>query len=252
MMAYAFARFSFHGRTVLFGLLLLGLMVPAMMMLIPQFLLAKRLMLLDSLWGLVVRAWWEDHVRRKTEPNHRWTYIDFAGGNSSFPASLFHSFGGFDEDFFCYLEDLDLGVRGQLTGWKCWYVPSTLVRHKKSATAGNYSIFKAYHVERNRLFCLWKWMPRYLVFVSPLFTLNRYAMQAYAVHTHQGLSAEFVKEYSAARLFLLPRLFLLGVGGLFGAEWADGHTLLRWLVGAGGLHCPIIGRTIIARFPSPS
>ena len=111
--------------------------------------------------------------------------------------------GGFDEDFFCYLEDLDLGVRGQLTGWKCWYVPSTRVRHKKSATAGNYSVFKAYHVERNRLYCLWKWMPRYLVFVSPLFTLNRYAMQAYAVHTHQGLSAEFVKEYSAARLFLL-------------------------------------------------
>ena len=111
--------------------------------------------------------------------------------------------GRFDEDFFCYLEDLDLGVRGQLAGWKCWYVPSTLVRHHKSATAGNYSVFKAYHVERNRLYCLWKWMPRFLVFVSPLFTLNRYAMQAYAVHTHQGLSAEFMKEYSTARLFLL-------------------------------------------------
>ena len=55
------------------------------------------------------------------------------------------------------------------------------VRHKKSATAGNYSVFKAYHVERNRLYCLWKWMPRFLVFVSPLFTLNRYAMQGYAV-----------------------------------------------------------------------
>ncbi len=111
--------------------------------------------------------------------------------------------GGFDEDFFCYLEDLDLGVRAQLAGWKCWYVPSTLVRHRKSATAGNYSVFKAYHVERNRLYCLWKWMPRFLVFVSPLFTMNRYAMQAYAVHTHQGLSAEFVKEYSVPRLFLL-------------------------------------------------
>ena len=111
--------------------------------------------------------------------------------------------GGFDEDFFCYLEDLDLGVRAQLAGWKCWYVPSALVHHKKSATAGNYSVFKAYHVERNRLYCLWKWMPRFLVFVSPLFTLNRYAMQAYAVHTHQGLSADFVKEYSTARLVLL-------------------------------------------------
>jgi GT2 family glycosyltransferase len=111
--------------------------------------------------------------------------------------------GGFDEDFFCYLEDLDLGVRGQLAGWKCWYVPDALVRHRKSATAGNYSVFKAYHVERNRLYCLWKWMPRFLVFVAPLFTLNRYAMQAYAAHTHQGLSADFVREYSVARLFVL-------------------------------------------------
>ena len=109
--------------------------------------------------------------------------------------------GGFDEDFFCYLEDLDLGVRAQLAGWKCWYVPATRVCHRKSATAGNYSVFKAYHVERNRIYCLWKWMPRFLVFVSPLFTLNRYAMQAYAAHTHQGLSADFVKEYSTARLF---------------------------------------------------
>ena len=111
--------------------------------------------------------------------------------------------GGFDEDFFCYFEDLDLGVRGQLAGWTCWYVPGTRVRHRKSATAGNYSVFKAFHVERNRLYCLWKWMPRFLVFVSPLFTLNRYAMQGYAAHTHQGLSAEFVKEYSLTRLFFL-------------------------------------------------
>ena len=54
MMAFAFARFDFPGRRVLFGLLLLGLMVPTMMLLIPQFLLAKKMMLLDSLWGLVV------------------------------------------------------------------------------------------------------------------------------------------------------------------------------------------------------
>jgi len=53
LMAYAFARFRFPGRTLLFGLLLIGLMVPTMMLIIPQFLLAKQLMLLDSLWGLV-------------------------------------------------------------------------------------------------------------------------------------------------------------------------------------------------------
>lgn len=54
MMAYALARFSFPGRTVAFGLILVGLMVPGMMMLIPQFLLAKKLLLLNSLWGLIV------------------------------------------------------------------------------------------------------------------------------------------------------------------------------------------------------
>jgi ABC-type glycerol-3-phosphate transport system permease component len=54
MMAYALARFDFPGRTVAFVLILIGLMVPGMMMLIPQFLLAKKLLLLNSLWGLIV------------------------------------------------------------------------------------------------------------------------------------------------------------------------------------------------------
>ena len=54
MMAFAFARFRFPGALLLFALLLVGLMVPTMMLLIPQFLLAKHLLLLDSLLGLVV------------------------------------------------------------------------------------------------------------------------------------------------------------------------------------------------------
>ena len=54
MMAYAFARFAFPGREVLFKVLLLGLMIPAMMLIIPQFVLAKNFGLIDSLTGLVV------------------------------------------------------------------------------------------------------------------------------------------------------------------------------------------------------
>ena len=53
MMAYAFARFRFPGRMLLFGCLLIGLMVPTMMLIIPQFLLARDLSLLNSLPGLV-------------------------------------------------------------------------------------------------------------------------------------------------------------------------------------------------------
>lgn len=54
MMAYAFARFEFRGRETIFRILLIGLMVPAMMLIIPQFVLAKYLGLLDSLAGLIV------------------------------------------------------------------------------------------------------------------------------------------------------------------------------------------------------
>lgn len=54
MMAYAFARFDFPGREWLFRILLLGLMIPAMMLIIPQFVLAKYLGLLDSYQGLIV------------------------------------------------------------------------------------------------------------------------------------------------------------------------------------------------------
>lgn len=54
MMAYGFARFDFPGKEVMFRLLLLGLVVPAMMLIIPQFVLAKQLGLVDTLAGLVV------------------------------------------------------------------------------------------------------------------------------------------------------------------------------------------------------
>jgi multiple sugar transport system permease protein len=54
MMAFAFARFDFAGKEVIFRVLLAGLTIPAVMLLIPQFVLAKNLHLLDSLGGLIV------------------------------------------------------------------------------------------------------------------------------------------------------------------------------------------------------
>lgn len=54
MMAYAFARFRFPGRELLFKVLLLGLMIPPIMLIIPQFILAKYLGLIDSMTGLIV------------------------------------------------------------------------------------------------------------------------------------------------------------------------------------------------------
>ncbi len=54
MAAYAFARFRFPGRTLMFWTMMLGLMVPSVVILVPQFVLARSLHLTDSLTGLVV------------------------------------------------------------------------------------------------------------------------------------------------------------------------------------------------------
>ncbi len=54
MLAFAFARYEFPGRRVLFGAMLFTIMVPGLVLLIPQFVLARNLGLLNSLWGLII------------------------------------------------------------------------------------------------------------------------------------------------------------------------------------------------------
>lgn len=68
--------------------------------------------------------------------------------------------GGFDEDFFCYVEDVDLGFRLRLMGHRCLLVPRAVVYHIGSATTGGQrSDFSAYHGHRNMVWCFVKNMP---------------------------------------------------------------------------------------------
>jgi len=71
--------------------------------------------------------------------------------------------GGFDEDFFCYIEDVDLGFRLRLAGHRCLLVPSAVVRHIGSATTGGQrSDFSVYHGHRNLVWAYVKNMPGWL------------------------------------------------------------------------------------------
>jgi GT2 family glycosyltransferase len=65
--------------------------------------------------------------------------------------------GPFDEDFFAYCEDVDLGWRGQLAGWRCLYVPTAVVYHRLSATGGGK--IASYYTGRNFLYVLAKDYP---------------------------------------------------------------------------------------------
>lgn len=53
LLAYAFARMQFWGKEILFYALLVGMMIPPVMLIIPQFIITKQLGLLDTLPGLV-------------------------------------------------------------------------------------------------------------------------------------------------------------------------------------------------------
>jgi GT2 family glycosyltransferase len=67
--------------------------------------------------------------------------------------------GGFDEDYFCYSEDVDLGFRMRLLGYQSWYAPDSIAHHVGSATTGLRSDFTMYHGFRNGIWTYVKNMP---------------------------------------------------------------------------------------------
>ena len=79
---------------------------------------------------------------------------------------------GFDEDFFSYHEDVDLGFRLRLQGFRCLYVPGAVVQYIGSATYGAQSDFALYHWQRNFIWSfvqnmpsalLWQALPAHLI-----------------------------------------------------------------------------------------
>jgi GT2 family glycosyltransferase len=81
-------------------------------------------------------------------------------GAALYRRDAFAEAGGFDESFFCYFEDVDLGLRLGLMGYRCLYVSDAVVYHVGSATTGGQqSNFAVYHGHRNLVWTYFKDMP---------------------------------------------------------------------------------------------
>lgn len=81
------------------------------------------------------------------------------GGAALYTRPLLDEIGLFDEDFFMYLEDVDIASRARLAGWTCLFQPQARVLHAHSATAGEGSPFKSYQLGRNKVWTLIKNVP---------------------------------------------------------------------------------------------
>jgi GT2 family glycosyltransferase len=99
----------------------------------------------------------------------------------------FDEVGGFDEQYFCYFEDVDLGFRLRLRGYRCLYVHSAVVRHVSSGLAGYRSDFAVYHGERNAVWTFFKDMPSLLLWLYlPLHVVMNIAALAHFTRRGQG------------------------------------------------------------------
>lgn len=97
--------------------------------------------------------------------------------------SEFLKVGGFDERYFAYLEDLDLGFRLRLAGHRCIYVPESTVLHVGSPSTGRTSDFTVFHAQRNMVWTYAKNMPSPLVwlYLPEHLLVNLLALAAYSV-----------------------------------------------------------------------
>lgn len=103
-----------------------------------------------------------------------------------YSAAMLSQIGGFDEDFFAYADDADLGFRGRIAGWKAVYTPAAVVHHRGGSTLGRYSSKRLFLIERNRIWLVAKLFPLRLWPLVPIYFLRRVWATAFAVSQESG------------------------------------------------------------------
>lgn len=121
-------------------------------------------------------------------------------GAALYRRSLFDRIGLFDEDFFAYLEDVDLNLRLNRAGCKGYYVPAAKVYHIGSASSGSkFNPFTIRLSTRNSIYLLLKHYSLFLFlrflpaiamyqFCWLLFTIKKGYLRAYCQGMGQALT----------------------------------------------------------------
>ena len=143
-----------------------------------------------------------------------------SGSAAFYRREMLEEIGLFDESFFLYCEDTDLGLRARWAAWECLYVPDAVVEHRYSHSAGKASALKAYYVERNRLFLAVKNLPMPDSLLAPFYSVARYFWHLVYAIQGRGKAADFQQAgNSAAQLPLIVLRAHLAMLGRLPTLW---------------------------------
>jgi len=179
-----------------------------------------------SVWGSPFSRGRGEEDRGQYDAPEQREIFTASGGASLYRTEMFRQVGLFDERFFAYYEDTDIGFRGRLAGWKMVYEPSAVVRHHLGATSSRVnehekigetplsapsvsgrvppSPFARYHLVKNFVYVFtknmpgrlyWKYLPRFLAGWAMMLALD----------LKRGMWASNVKA-SATALVNLPSI----------------------------------------------
>ena len=113
------------------------------------------------------------------------------GCAAMYRAQMLREIGGFDEDFFAYGDDAELGLRARIAGWRCVYTPHAVVRHHRGSTLGKGSGWRLKLIERNRVLLAVKLFPWSLLLLNPFYYMQRLAAGLLMARRGAGDTAHF-------------------------------------------------------------
>ncbi len=115
------------------------------------------------------------------------------GGAAIYRRAVFDQIGLFDETHFAYLEDVDIGYRARIYGYRNAYCPAAKVEHAGSGFSGSrYNAFKVSLASRNSVYLPWKNMPLLQLLLNLPLLLIGYAVKT-VFFIRKGLGGQYLK-----------------------------------------------------------
>ncbi len=120
--------------------------------------------------------------------SHRESVTSACAGAAIYRKEYLDIVGYFDEEHFCYLEDVDLGYRARLKGFANVMEPTAIVYHVGSGSSGSrYNAFKVELTAGNNIYLIFKNMPIFQIFINfPLILLGILIKHVFYVRHHLG------------------------------------------------------------------